>query len=406
MSQTDDATEPTRIDLADPAYHEAPHRVLREARESHPVAITTGGDVMVLRFADVEGLARDPRLQSNAVPLLTGVGVTEGPLLEWWKLMLTNRNGPEHQQQRGLVSRAFTPRAIDALRPRIRELTRQRLQAAAERQHMDFVAELADPLPAAVMCELMGVDESEHDAFARWSADLGDGLASVMTAERRRRAEAAVLALNERIAELIGERRTRPGDDLLSALLRAADDEPGAYTEAELVTLVINLIFGGHDTSRSLLTAAVDLLLSHPESIALLRREPALVVNATEEILRCEPPVPVLAREPRETLEVAGIALPPGRMVLLSVLSANRDPRVFSDPDRFDITRPIQRSFSFGLGPHHCLGAALARAELQEVIPTLLETCRRIEREGPAPGWVPFMSIRRLEGLRIRFESA
>lgn len=395
---------PGLIDFADPAYHEDPHSALRRAREQYPVALTPSGEPVVLTYAEVERLARDPRLESNAVPMLTGVGITEGPLLEWWRLMLTNLNGPEHDRQRALVSRAFTPRAIDALRPRIRELTRSRLLAHARTGVLDFVRDLADPLPATLMCDLMGVAEEEHDDFARWSGDLGDGLASVMTPERRSRAEAAVIALNTRIGELIALRRTQPGDDLLSALLRAAQEDAASYSEAELVTLVINLIFGGHDTSRSLLTVAAALLVEHPNSQELLRRNPRLIANATEEILRCEPPVPVLAREPREDLEVAGVSLPKGQMLFLSILAANRDPEIFENPDKFDVTRKIQRSFSFGWGPHHCLGAALARAELQEVIPTLLATCKNLEREGAPPRWVPFVSIRRLDALKIRFE--
>jgi cytochrome P450 len=173
--------------------------------------------------------------------------------------------------------------------------------------------------------------------------------------------------------------------------------------ENDLVVLVINLLFGGHDTSRSVLATALALLLAHPEALAALRRDPSFAAPACEEILRYEPPIAVLAREPVEDLRLGGVTLPRGEMVLLSVLSANRDAAVFTDPDRFDVARDGPRSLSFGWGPHHCLGAALARAELQEAIPALLE-CADFEL-AEAPRWVPFAAIRRLASVRVRAQA-
>jgi cytochrome P450 len=277
------------------------------------------------------------------------------------------------------------------------------LRMHADRGELEVVRDLADPVPIWLMCELLGIGAEEHTTFASWSTDLGDALASVMTPERRAKAEQALVGLDERIRKLLAERRAEPGGDLLTALVAEADALEAPVDETELVTLVINLIFGGHDTSRSLLTVAVALLLAYPEQLERLRREPKLVEAAGEEILRFEPPIAVLAREPTEPIETSGARLEAGKMFFLSVLAANRDPAVFAYPDRLDIGREPVRSFSFGWGSHFCLGTALARAELQELLSVLVSETSRLERIGDAPRWVPFVSIRRLESLPIRY---
>jgi len=391
------------VDLADAAYWQDPHAVLRSARHRADVARTATNDWIVLGYDEVDRLARDPRVVSNAVPMLEQVGVTSGPLHAWWTRMLTNQNGESHAALRGLVSRAFTPRQVQRLRPRLRERVRSILRMHADRGELEVVRDLADPVPIWLMCELLGIGAEEHTTFAGWSTDLGDALASVMTPERRAKAEQALVGLDERIRKLLAERRAEPGDDLLTALVAEADALEAPVDETELVTLVINLIFGGHDTSRSLLTVAVALLLAYPEQLERLRREPKLVEAAGEEILRFEPPIAVLAREPTEPIETSGARLEAGKMFFLSVLAANRDPAVFADPDRFDIGRDPVRSFSFGWGSHFCLGTALARAELQELLSVLVSETSRLERIGDAPRWVPFVSIRRLESLPIRY---
>jgi cytochrome P450 len=394
------AAEPAVLDLADAAIWQDLHTPLRLARERHPVALTPGGERLVLRYADVEALSSDPRIVSNAVPIVTRHGVTGGPLLAWWRRMLTNQNGPEHVRLRALVSRAFTPRRIESQRPRIRELAVGLVRARIDRGEIELIEAVTDVLPIVLMCEILGVDAEGHPDFARWSTDLGRALTQVMTPETLRAGDEAATRLGAAVAALLSERRARPGDDLLSALVAASEQGPDRFAEEDLVTLVINLLFGGHDTSRSMLSIGMALLLQHPRELARLRSEPSLAASAGEEILRCEPPIAVLAREPVEDIELGGVVLPKGEMVLLSVLSANRDPRVFSEPDRFDVARRSPRAFHFGWGPHHCLGAALARAEVQEAIPALLEAFDFELCE--APRWVPFAAIRRLEGVRVR----
>jgi cytochrome P450 len=399
---TEAHTTPALVDLSDPGFWDDPHPILRAAREHCPVAVTDSGDRMLLRHADVRALLADRRVISNALALITRL-VEEGPLVDWWRGMLTNLNGPEHDRLRRLVARAFTPRSVDRERPRIRRLTREILARHADAGEIDLFHSWADELPIRLICGLLGFDQAHHDDLARWSTDLGQVISAVMTPELRCAGEDAVVNLNGFISQALAERRRAPRDDLLSALIRAADDFDEPVSEGDLVTLVVNLLFGGHDTSRSMLAVTMLLLLQHPDQLAKLRGDASLMARAGEEALRFEPIIIWAAREPTEDLEVAGIALPAGEPVMLSILAANRDPEVFDAPDRFDITRTSKSSVSFGWGPHICLGAHLARAELEEAIPELLRTCEHIEFAGDEPRWLPHGFIRRLDQLRVRF---
>lgn len=404
MSPANAPGAPAFIDLMDAAYWQDPHSALRRARAEHSLAMASTGEPILLRYADVERLASDHLNRSNALAFVERQ-VGAGPLVDWWRLMLTNLNGPEHRRLRSLVHRAFTPRSADAKRARIRALTREIAGRHLEAGSMEVVADFAHELPIRLICETLGVPEIHQKAFSGWSTDLGRALSSVLTPDLRMAGEAAAVALSEAIRDLLQERRRSPADDLLSGLIRAADDLPDRFSDEDLVVLVINLIFGGHDSSRSMLAVAVMLLLQHPEQLDRLRRDPGLAMSAGDEILRFEPLVPVLARERDEDFEIAGVRIAAGQPFLLSVLSANRDPDVFPEPDVFDITRTGPHAFSFGWGAHRCLGAAFAQAEIQEVLPILFGLFREVELI-QEPKWVPFSNLRRLDAVPIRFVPA
>lgn len=394
--------DPATIPIEDPAYWQDGHRFLREARDRHPIARASTGEPIVLRYADVERLASDHRNISNALAFVESQ-VDEGPLVDWWRRMLTNLNGPAHRRLRNLVNRAFTPRSADAKRTRIRTLTEELLAPHLEVGRLDVIDDFAHELPIRLICETLGVPAEHQAAFSIWSTDLGSALSSVLTPELRVRGEAAAVELSQAVHDLIRERRKRPSEDLLSDLIRAADELDEGFGDEDLVVLVINLIFGGHDSSRSMLAVAVALLVGHEAELARLRADPRLAVTAGEEILRYEPIVPVLAREATQSFEIEGIEIAAGEPFLLSILSANRDPEAFPEPDRFDVGREGNHSFSFGWGAHRCLGAAFAKAEIQEVLPVFFDRLDRIELVDPPPRWVPFSNLRRLESLEIRF---
>ena len=394
--------EPAIVDVTDAAYWQDPHPILRAARARHPVAFASTGEPILLRYADVESLAADPRTISNALAIVER-NVRDGPLVEWWRRMLTNLNGRPHTRLRGLVSRAFTPRSVERKRPRIRALTREILARHAESGEMDVLHDFAHELPIRLICEMLGVPEAYHDDFSRWSVDLGAALAVVLTPELQAAGEAAATNMNRVVLELLAERRAAPKDDLLSALIRAADELEERFDDEDILVLVINIIFGGHDSSRSMLAVGIAILLQHPQQLARLRADLSLIRRATEEVLRYEPLIPVMARESREDFEIAGVTIPAGQPYMLSILSANRDERVFEAPDTLDVTRERARSFSFGWGAHFCLGSNLARAEFQEVIPEFFACCRDVEMLIDVPKWVPFANLRRIEALPIRF---
>jgi cytochrome P450 len=394
---------PTVIDVADAAYWQDPHSVLRAAREGHSVAMASSGEPIMLRYADVERLASDHRNLSNALAFVEGQ-ISSGPLVDWWRLMLTNLNGPSHRRLRSLVNRAFTPRSADAKREHVRELTRELLRRHFDAGRLDVIDDFSHELPIRLICDTLGVPEEHQDAFSTWSTRLGAALSSVITPELQREGESAAIELSSAVRDLLTTRRRSPREDLLSNLIRGAEAMDEAFSEEDLVVLVINLIFGGHDSSRSLLAIGVALLVMHPEELDLFRKKPQLTVSACDEILRFEPIVPVLARESTEDFEIEGVRVRAGEPFLLSVLSANRDPEVYDDPDRFDIGRNGSHSFSFGWGAHRCLGAAFALAEIQEALPTFFECCQDVELLVEEPRWVPFANLRRLEALPIAFK--
>jgi cytochrome P450 len=241
------------------------------------------------------------------------------------------------------------------------------------------------------------VDEA---VFAGWTAELGLVFAPVMTPELRSRLEATVVALDGYVSDLVEERRATPADDLLGALV-AAEDDGDRLSREELVAMVSNLLFAGHDTTRSLLSIGPAVLLQHPEQLALLRAEPERWPAAVEELLRFEPPVLGTARRTLAPTEVGGIPVPAGVELSTNLLAANRDPRVFVEPHRFDVTRDGPPVVSFGAGIHHCLGAALARLEARVALPMLFDRFPGLVLVD-RPAWVPYASIRRFGALPVR----
>jgi cytochrome P450 len=366
---------PVEIDYSDPGYWADPHPVLRRAREAHPLARASIGYWLVLRYSDVEPLLRSPGLVVPGAEILAAQGITEGPLAEWWPLILFNTNPPTHTRLRALLSRAFTPRRVEGLRPRIRAIAHALLDRRCESGRADLVADFAHELPIIAMCELLGVPAGDVPRFIEASTELALSFSLDMPPELRARIERALLSLYDYTDELLALRRAR----------------------------TVNLLLAGHDTTRSLLSIGAWLLVSRPAVVARLRAKPEGIPAAVEEILRFEPVAEGVARKLAEPLELGGHRLEPGERLFLSLLSANRDPAVFPEPDRFDPERIDNRHLSFGRGLHFCLGAALARAEAQEGFAVLLERLDELEPCIETPRWQPFTANRRIESLPVRF---
>ncbi len=385
----------------DPDVYADPYPLLRELRETAPVHKLSFADYWVLtRYEDCRKALRDPRMGNpepgDEVPTLTAERVRT-PNEERTFLFL---NPPDHTRLRSLVSRAFTPRRVEGLRSAVENMTNELLDSLAASGGGDLIDQLAFPLPANVISEMVGVPLADRDWLRPLVSDLAGTLEPNQSPENQKRAEASGVKVAAYFDELIDQRRTEPGDDLLSALIAASDGED-RLTQRE-IGLTLSLIYAaGFETTTNLIGNMVHTLIGHPDELALLRADRSLVPGAVDEVLRYQPPVQVDARYTFEDVEIGGHSIVKGSMVLTLLGAANRDPLVIDDPDRFHITRQDSPLLSFGSGIHYCLGASLARLEGQVVLSGLLdrfETWTPLEENSP---WKPRITLRGLSRLPV-----
>jgi cytochrome P450 len=306
---------------------------------------------------------------------------------------------PKHTRLRKLVASAFTARRVEALRPRVTSIVNRLIDAMLDRpQPADLVAGFSLPLPAQVICEMLGVPPGDLTQFHAWS--------DTIVGDWQREPDEIMTALAEMygyFGGLIETKRARPADDLMSALI-AARDEDDRLSEQELTVMCCTLLIGGHETTANQINLSLLLLLDHPGEVAKLRADPALIPGAVEELLRCSrlgglPP----ARVTTEDVQIGGVVIPAGEQVMPLIGTANRDPSAFSDPDRFDVTRDVANHLTFGAGVHHCLGAQLARVELQEAFRGLIGRLPGLRLAVPAGEleFKPGMAIHSLRELPV-----
>jgi cytochrome P450 len=349
--------------LADPAVRPDPYPVLAGLREASPFAAAGGALMVVGRHRDCSAVLRDPRASSaRGTSLLAQPGTPRAR-------SFLSMDPPDHTRLRGLVSKAFTPRVVAALAPRIRELAAELLTGAALTDagpgEIEVVSQFAYPLPVRIISELLGVPPQDRARFAGWSASLVHALQPQFGGRDGLLAAAAQQARQEfggYFRELIAARRARPAKDLLSDLIRA-EDGGQHLSEDELIGTCVLLLVAGHETTVSLISNAILALLRHPDQLADLRADPGLAAGAVEETLRYDAPVQLTGRVARGGLEVGGVTATDGAVVLLLLAAAGRDPDVYPGPDRFDIRRGATGHLAFAAGPHFCLGAPLARLE-------------------------------------------
>ncbi|RPK40722.1 Cytochrome P450 107B1 [Streptomyces sp. ADI92-24] len=308
-------------------------------------------------------------------------------------------DAPDHTRLRKLVAREFTARRIEALRPRVQQITDGLLDAMLPAGQADLIDALAFPLPMTVICELIGVPDLDRDAFRRLSNDV------VSPAGAQEESD-AVHAMGGYLAELIEDKRCSPGDDLLSALIAARYEDGDALSPDELVGMAFLLLVAGHETTVNLISNGVRALLDHPEQLAALRADFGLIDGAVEEMLRYDGPVETATfRFAREDVMIGSTAIAAGDPVLVALAGGDRDPGRYPDPDRFDIRRDAQGHLAFGHGIHFCMGAPLARMEGRIAIRSLLERCPGLVLDPDAgePDWLPGMLIRGVRRLPVRW---
>jgi cytochrome P450 len=318
-------------------------------------------------------------------------------------VMILNADGDEHLRLRRLVAKAFTPPAVERLRPFMRASANELIDSFVQRGECDFVAAFADRYPGQIICELLGVPAgTERERFAAWANDLGLAFGFEATVHRAR-IETAVLALSRWAEAQIAERRRHPGPDLISALI-VAEESGSQLSGDELRAMVVALVFAGNDTTRNQLGLAMAAFLDYPAQWAALAQHPQFAPRAVEEVLRTYSAVPGVTRIVAEDFEFQGLPLRAGTLLTLLLGAANADPAVFGTSG-FDITleRPAQLTFSSGI--HHCLGNWLARAELQEALPLLAARLREPQLAA-TPTWGPGLGIRGPLTLPIRFRAA
>ena len=391
------------LDPADPELRGARfHQQLADLARQGWLARTALG-VIVLDREIALAMLRDRRMSFPAVELIQLQGITDGPVYERVANGLLAQTGEAHARLRRLLTPAFTPAAVDRLRSGIRDHVEQLWAEVAGDGECDFVTSFARRLPSMVIADLLGVP-GEHERMASYSEHL-QGIFDPTLLARRAALEAVYMDAYHWIEELVDNRRRRPGDDLASALV-AVEAEGDRLSHEECVSLIASVISGGTDTTQAQLAHGMRLFCEHPDQWELLGADPPLAAAAANEVVRFEPITPFTARLVREETVYREVVFPAGTVVFACSAAANRDPAVFSEPDRFDIAaaRPPGAVLTFGNGPHLCPGAHLARAELTELYGFLAPRMRQPTLKAEPVLGAP-VGIYPVQSLRIGFTS-
>jgi len=363
----------------DPAFGADPHPALKRLREVHPVHDTGLGLWRVSRYADCVTLLRDAptgvRLADGSRP---GDDRIPAELRSFGQFML-QQDPPNHTRLRKLVSKAFTPRAVERMRASVQALADGLVDRALEQREFDAITDLALLVPSTVICEMMGVPLADRPRFTEWTAQSTHLLAAAFAPpDVIERGVAASQELARYFEALIAERRQSLGDDLMSGLIRA-EESGDRLSPQELLSQSVGLLIAGFETTIGLIGNGIVALVRHPAELAKLRANPALIGSAVEECLRFDGPILLTVRITRDEVRLGDQVIPKDRVVMAMLAAANRDPAAFSEPDRFDITREPNDHLAFGGGTHFCLGAHLARMEAQAAIGALVRRTATIE---------------------------
>jgi cytochrome P450 len=382
------ATDVPFLNLLDPGFDFNSSDVIAAQAQSWYAQTPLG--LLVLRYAEAQELLRDRRLNHNGKRYMEHTcGVFDGPAYDWFVPMIVNHDGDDHRRLRGLVNKAFTPRMIDNLRPFIRAKAEELTDRIASAVACEFVEDFGNPLPLAVMCKLLGVPPEDSDTFRKWTSDVGLVFSMAQGGDTRERAEAAVVGLSGYADFLIRQKEAAPADDLISALV-GARKSTGQVSAEELCNLVVTLVFAAHDTTRHQLGNAMVAFAKHPAQWEILAERPELGEQATDEVVRWCPSAGSVYRFAAEDFVYHDLSIARDTFLMMSVPTAQRDPRVYSDGHTFDITiRQAVPALQFGGGPHHCLGAALARTEISEALPVLARRLKPPRVVGPVTWRLP-----------------
>jgi cytochrome P450 len=397
------------VNIASPGFKANPFPFYARLRAEAPVyrmtLPTKEPAWLITRYDDVAMVLKDERFVKDTTNALTpGQAANQRWFRKVFKSLkrnMLNRDPPDHTRLKGLV-KAFSPKLIEQMHGRIETLTNDLLDAVLSRGRMDLVRDYALPLPATIIAEMLGVPVEDRHEFHRGTNAIISAASSTWAMLK---AMPSAWSLIRYIRKLVRKRRADPRDDLVSALAQA-EEAGDKLSEDELMAMVFLLLAAGHETTVNLIGNGALALLEHPEQMDRLRNDPALIKPAVEELLRYTSPVEMATeRYAREDVTMAGVTIPRGEMVFAVIASANRDERQFADPDALDVAREPNKHLAFGLGPHFCLGAPLARLEGQIAINTLLRRVPdlRLSVAPDVPRWRLGLLLRGLESLPVTF---
>ena len=407
----------TQYDLNSAEFLRNPYPIYDELRVNDPIHWSAeNGYWIITRYADIVAQVQNDQLTSNRIgahqsrmpseakehfrPFFTALGS--------WMLMI---DPPDHTRLRGLVSKAFTPGVVENMRRRVQRLVDDMLASVQERGRMDLMTDLANPLPATVIAEMLGVPTTDQQQFEAWSDDIAHGLAGIDSARTKEElftlydlAQKSFLALSSYFREKVAELRVHPRENLLSALIRA-EELGDRLTEDELFANCVLLMIAGHETTTNLIGNGVLALSRHPDQKDALARNPDAIVPAVEELLRYDSPVQKMGRIALADILIAGKQIKRGDLICFSFAAANRDPEQFAAPEQLDILRKPNRHLAFGHGLHYCVGAALARLEGQIAISTILSRLPGLRLETEDLEWNRNFTLRGLKSLPVAFSA-
>jgi cytochrome P450 family 103 len=394
------AFEPAPVELRE--LERDPHGTFRRYRPMTPVLKRDDGVYMAIRAADVEKLGTDPRTRQLETEYIVARGVTAGPLFDFVKYTMLLSNGTEHRRRRAPLARTFGLKMIAELRPRIRTIAADLLDDCVARGGMNFVADYCSLIPARVIAVILGLPAADIPEFTRHVYSLARVFTPAFPSEAIPQMQTSAQKLNLYVEDLLNERSRHPLNDFLTSYLGMIG-EPEGLKPLEALSQLVTLIVGGSDTTRTALAIQASLLLQHPQQWQAVCGHHPLIPGAVLESLRYEPSVGSFPRYTLEDIDIDGWVVPRNRILIMSTLSALRDPAACPDPDKFDIARAgsSRRLSVFGAGAHRCLGEALAKAELEEGLAALAARLPDLQLVGAPPVVHGSGGIRRIEGMRV-----
>jgi cytochrome P450 len=384
---------------------EDPHGVFRRVRSLTPILQRDDGIYLALRAADVETLATDPRTRQMETEIMQARGITSGGLFDFYQNSMLFSSGPTHRKRRAPLSRAFAFRLVAELRPRIRTIANELIQAAWAQGELNLLDDYAAVIPARVIASILGLPPADIPHFTSLVYRMSVGLNSTFPPSQLPDIDGAARDLAAYVDKLLTAGGGVAGNEFLASFVEEVQED-GKLRALETVMQIVTVILGGSDTTRGAMTMLVAILLEHPEQWNAVCRDPTLIPGAVLEALRYEPPVASFPRFTLEDVELGGRLVPANRVLIMSTLSAMRDPAAHADPDIFNIRRTDHRPkhLVFGGGAHRCLGEALAKVELEEGLAALTTRLPALRLVGDPPVIRGHAGIRRVSAMRVGWQ--